>query len=81
MTPITRAAPDFPRDAIRAGVEAGTVRARLTIDASGNVTNVQIVEARPNRVFDRAVRDSLGKWKFNNGADGRTYDTEIDFKR
>jgi periplasmic protein TonB len=81
VTPITRSAPDFPRDAIRAGVESGTVRARLTIDASGNVTNVQIVEARPTRVFDRAVRDSLGKWKFNNGTDGRTYDTEVDFKR
>ena len=33
----------------------GTVRARLTIDAAGRVTNVAIVDAQPRRVFDRAV--------------------------
>lgn len=80
-TPINRAAPDFPREAVRSGVESGTVRARLTIDSGGNVTNVQIVEARPARVFDRTVRETLSKWKFNTGADGRTYDTEVEFKR
>ncbi|MDX2220412.1 MAG: TonB family protein [Burkholderiales bacterium] len=81
VTPVSRAAPDFPREAVRSGVDAGNVRARLTIDASGNVTNVQIVEARPARVFDRSVRETLSKWKFNSGADGRTYDTEVEFKR
>lgn len=80
-TPITRESPDFPREAIRSGVDAGAVRARLSIDAAGNVTNVQIVEARPARVFDRSVRETLGKWKFNSGADGRSYDTEVEFKR
>lgn len=81
VTPISRAAPDFPREAVRSGVDAGTVRARLTIDSSGNVANVQIVEARPARVFDRSVRETLSKWKFNAGADGRVYDTEVEFKR
>lgn len=81
VTPVTRAAPEFPREAVRSGVESGTVRARLTIDSGGNVTNVQITEARPARIFDRSVRETLSKWKFNNGADGRTYDTEVEFKR
>lgn len=81
VTPVSRAAPDFPREAVRSGVDSGTVRARLTIDASGNVANVQIVEARPARVFDRSVRETLSKWKFNPGADGRVYDTEVEFKR
>lgn len=81
VTPISRTAPDFPREAVRSGIDSGTVRARLTIDSGGNVSNVQIVEARPARVFDRSVRETLSKWKFNTGADGRTYDTEVEFKR
>lgn len=81
VTPISRAAPEFPREAVRSGVDTGNVRARLTIDASGNVANVQIIEARPARIFDRSVRETLSKWKFNAGADGRVYDTEVEFKR
>lgn len=81
VTVVSRTAPDFPRDAVRAGVDSGTVRARLSIDSTGNVTNVAILEARPARVFDRTVRDTLSKWKFNAGADNRTYDTEVEFRR
>ena len=80
-TPVSREAPEFPREAVKASVDSGTVRARMTIDAAGNVTNVLIVEARPARVFDRAVRDTLGRWKFNSGAEGRSYETEVEFRR
>lgn len=81
VTVLSREQPDFPREAVRAGVETGTVRARLTIGASGEVTNVAIVQAQPVRVFDRAVQGALARWKFNPGADGRTYDTEVAFQR
>ena len=80
-TPIKRETPEFPREATRASVDSGVVRALLSIDASGSVTGVQIVEARPARVFDRAVRESLGRWRFNPGADGRSYQTEVEFRR
>lgn len=78
---VAREQPEFPRDATRQGVESGAVRARLTINASGDVTNVTIVQARPLRVFDRAVTTALSRWKFNAGADGRTYETEVSFSR
>lgn len=78
---VAREQPEFPRDAARQGVESGAVRARLTINASGDVTNVAIVQARPLRVFDRAVTSALSRWKFNPGAEGRTYDTEVSFSR
>jgi TonB family protein len=78
---VAREQPEFPRDAARQGVESGAVRARLTINASGDVTNVAIVQARPLRVFDRAVTTALSRWKFNAGADGRTYETEVSFSR
>jgi TonB family protein len=78
---VAREQPEFPREAVRQGVESGNVRARLTINAAGDVTNVAILQAKPQRVFDRSVTASLSRWKFNPGADGRSYDTEIAFQR
>jgi periplasmic protein TonB len=78
---VAREQPEFPRDALRQGVEAGTVRARLTIGANGDVTKVTVLQAQPPRVFDRAVTSSLSRWKFNPGAEGRSYETEVSFKR
>jgi len=80
-TPVTKEALEFPREAVKAGVENGEVRVKVTVDAGGNVTDVQIVDARPPRIFDRAVRTSLAKWKFNPGDANRTYETAIEFKR
>ena len=81
VTVLSRQQPEFPRDASRQGVESGIVRARITINGGGDVTNVTILQARPLRVFDRSVVSALSLWKFNPGADGRTYDTEVSFAR
>ncbi len=81
VTVLSRKQPDFPRDAARQGVESGSVRARITISGGGDVTNVTILQARPLRVFDRSVVSALSLWKFNPGADGRTYETEVSFAR
>jgi protein TonB len=80
-TPVTREAMEFPREAVKAGVESGEVKVKVTIDASGNVTDVQIIEAKPARIFDRVVRSSMAKWKFNAGDANRTYETVVEFKR
>jgi len=81
VTPIFREQPEFPRDAARQNIDTGSVRAKLTINAGGEVTNVTIVQSRPTRIFDRAVISSLNRWKFNPGAEGRSYETEINFQR
>ncbi len=81
VTVVSRQQPEFPRDAARLGVESGSVRARITINGGGEVSNVTILQARPLRVFDRSVVSALSLWKFNPGADGRTYDTEVSFAR
>lgn len=81
VTPVTREPVEFPREAVKAGVDKGEVKVKVIIDATGNVTDVQIVEARPPRVFDRAVRTSMAKWKFNAGDANRTYETIIEFRR
>jgi TonB family protein len=78
---LSRVEPDFPTEAARAGVEHGTVLAKLTIDGAGNVTQVEILNANPRRVFDRSVVRALGQWKFNEGAAGRTIESEIAFRK
>jgi len=78
---LSRVEPDFPRAAFQSRVERGLVKARMTLDGSGNVTRVDIVEAQPRRVFDNTVTAALSQWKFSDGAAGRTYDTEIVFQR
>jgi protein TonB len=80
ITPIKREQPEYPKSAIRMGIEKGHVVARLNIDEKGNVTSVTIVSADPPRHFDRAVIDALSQWKF--AADGEKYvgEIEVDFK-
>jgi protein TonB len=81
LLPISREDPEFPREAISRGVADGTVKALLAIDAAGKVTGVRIVDARPARVFDRAVKDALAHWTFPAGDAGRSTEVEIAFRR
>ena len=81
LAPVNRVEPEFPREAVAAGASAGLVHARMTIDATGEVTRVEIVAANPRRVFDRAVVKTLSQWKFTPGSNGRSKEIEIAFKR
>jgi TonB family protein len=81
LVPLKRVPVDFPKEAAREGITKGTVKARLSIDAVGKVTRVDILDSRPARVFDRAVRNALVQWTFAPGADNRSYEIEIDFQR
>jgi protein TonB len=80
LRPVSKVDPEFPREAQIASVDKGKVRARLTIDASGEVTRVDIVESNPRRVFDRAVTRSLSQWRYEPGSPGRTVEVDLDFK-
>jgi protein TonB len=81
LKPVSRVEPEFPREALAAGTNTGVVKARMTIDATGEVTRVDIVEANPRRVFDRAVVKTLSQWRFTPGGNGRSKEIEIEFKR
>ena len=78
---MNRVDPEFPREAIQAGVERGSVKVRIWLEESGAVSRVEVVDANPRRVFDRAVVRALSQWKFNEGAGGRSVETEVEFKR
>ena len=72
--------PEVPREAQQAGTTEGKVRARMTVAGSGEVTRVEIVEATPRRVFDRAVVRALSQWKYPSGDAGRTVDVDFQFR-
>jgi TonB family protein len=55
-------APSFPPGVSRPGI-SGTGRFRLTFDAKGNVTNVQVVKSTGNPYFDSSAIQTLHQWK------------------
>jgi protein TonB len=79
LQPIVKEAPEFPKEAVTDGVMRGTVKARVTVDANGKVAGIEIIDAQPRRVFDRAVRAALWRWQFEPGAPNRTAEVEIAF--
>ena len=81
VRPTHRVDPEFPRWAFRAGVNHGIVSARVTVDADGRVTSVEIINAEPKRLFDEAVVQALSQWRYGEGRAGRRIDVEIAFNR
>lgn len=55
-------APSFPPGQSLPG-QSGTGRFRLTFDAQGSVTNIQIVTSTGNPYFDQAAIKTLRQWK------------------
>lgn len=68
-TPQFRVDPTYPPEASRDGVE-GWVKLGFTVSASGAVSDVTILDSEPKRVFDRAARKALKKWKYKPKLDG-----------
>ncbi len=62
-TPIVRIEPKYPLKAEREGRE-GWVELSFTIDEVGGVTDIKIIAAEPRRMFDKAAKNALKKWKY-----------------
>lgn len=63
VTPIVRLDPEYPRKAAMQGIE-GWVRLKFDITEMGTVENVQVVDAKPKRIFNMAAKRALLKWKY-----------------
>jgi len=61
--PIVRVNPKYPSDAIRKGIQ-GWVKLVFDINKVGKVVNVSIIDAQPKRIFNKAAREALRKWKY-----------------
>ncbi|MBW3550447.1 MAG: energy transducer TonB [Proteobacteria bacterium] len=70
LTPVKRVEPVYPVEAARAGTN-GFVEVEFTVDASGKVASVSVVNAKPSRTFESAAVRAVKQWEFKPGADGR----------
>jgi TonB family protein len=68
---ITRVSPKYPRSANRKGIE-GHVSVSFSINKSGSVGNIKVVESVPEGVFDKAATDAVKQWKFSPARNERT---------
>jgi protein TonB len=70
LKPIKRVDPVYPAEAVRAGTN-GFVEVEFTVDATGKVASVSVVNAKPARTFESAAVKAVKQWLFAPGADGR----------
>jgi protein TonB len=63
LTPLQRVEPVYPYRAQQAGIE-GSVTVRFTINSEGRVENVEVIEAKPKRQFERAAIQAVSKWRY-----------------
>lgn len=76
--PIKRVEPAYPAEAARAGT-TGFVEVEYTVDATGKVASVSVINAKPARTFESAAVKAVKQWKFAPGSDGRGK-VRLDFK-
>lgn len=77
---VKKIPPEFPPEAVRKNISSGEVKAKLTIGADGKVTNVEIVDANPKRVFDKATIAALMEWRFDTGGKDETFEIKLVFR-
>ncbi len=63
LIPLVKIAPRYPRKAALAGKE-GWVKVEFTVTELGTVTDVKVLDSQPRRLFDRAAKKAILKWKF-----------------
>jgi protein TonB len=85
VTPIVRIEPQYPRKAAMQGI-TGWVRLSFDITETGAVSNVEVLDSKPRRVFDMAAKRALLKWKYKPQIEGgkpvvkRGEKVQLDFK-
>ena len=61
--PIVRIEPQYPRKAAMRGLE-GWVVLEFDINEKGGVSNVKVLDTSTRRVFEKAAKNALRKWRF-----------------
>lgn len=74
---IKKVPPEFPGEAQRKGIFEGVLKAKVSVDANGAVTEVAILEATPPKakIFNEAATTALTQWKFE--ASGKPASVEL----
>ena len=66
LTPLVRIPPIYPSRAKRQGIE-GWVKVKFLVQASGEVSRVEILEEQPKGLFGNSVRRCVLRWRFKPG--------------
>ncbi|MCO7225438.1 energy transducer TonB [Pleionea sp. CnH1-48] len=61
--PLNIIQPPYPRKAAMEGIE-GWVKLKFTIKPDGFPEDVKVIESKPRRIFDKAARRVIYKWRF-----------------
>ncbi len=82
--PTLQVPPEYPYRARRRGVE-GSVELRFTVTRDGRVTDIDVVRAQPQHMFEEAAKQAVTRWRFEpairngNAVDVRVQ-VQLDFK-
>ncbi len=79
--PIKGDPPEFPSEANRAGYDEGQLKVRLSVEPSGEVNRVEVIDATPRRVFDRATVRALSQWRYAATGTPRVLEIDVHYKR
>ena len=69
LVPLAKGPPLYPFSARRRGIE-GVVRVKFLVGKGGHVEKVEIVEAKPGKIFNASVRKCVSAWRFTPGTVG-----------
>jgi protein TonB len=66
LQPTKRIEPEYPPAAFRAGTQ-GFVEVEYTVDATGKVASVSVVNAKPAHTFEQSAVRAVKQWEFQPG--------------
>lgn len=77
---VERVEPKFPTQAVREGIDQGSVTIKFTVETDGSVSNPTVTDAKPRRgIFDDAALRAVAKWKFKPLPTPRDTSVTVDF--
>jgi protein TonB len=66
LTPLAQAPPVYPLRAKQMGIQ-GWVKVKFIVNEEGGVESIEILDAQPERIFERSVIRCVSAWRFAPG--------------
>ncbi len=63
LTALSRLPPQYPPSALMREQE-GYVEVLFDVELDGSVSNTEVIESKPPRIFDRAAMAAVARWRF-----------------